>query len=57
MINVASIAGLGGNPPFMKTIAYNTSKAAVINFTRTLAAEWGRYGIRVNAGSGFFRAR
>ena len=33
----------------MKTIAYNTSKAAVINFTRTLAAEWGRYGIRVNA--------
>jgi len=58
VINVASIAGLGGNPPFMKTIAYNTSKAAVINFTKTLAAEWGRYGIRVNAlAPGFFPSK
>ena len=45
IINTASIAGLGGNPPDMKTIAYNTSKGAVINFTRALAAEWGKYGI------------
>ncbi|WP_058615369.1 SDR family oxidoreductase [Tepidimonas taiwanensis] len=58
IINVASIAGLGGNPPDMRTIAYNTSKGAVINFTRALAAEWGRYGIRVNAiCPGFFPSR
>jgi NAD(P)-dependent dehydrogenase (short-subunit alcohol dehydrogenase family) len=31
------------------TISYNTSKAAVINFTRALAAEWGKYNINVNA--------
>lgn len=49
IINLASIAGLGGNPPFMNTIAYNTSKGAVVNFTRALACEWGRYGITVNA--------
>ena len=49
IINLASIGGLGGNRPGIKTVAYNTSKGAVINFTRTLAAEWGRYGIRVNA--------
>ena len=58
VINIASIAGLGGNPPFMKTIAYNTSKGAVINFTKTLAAEWGQYGIRVNAlAPGFFPSK
>ncbi|MCM5681176.1 SDR family oxidoreductase [Schlegelella sp. S2-27] len=49
IINIASIAGLGGNPAFMNTIAYNTSKGAVVNFTRALACEWGRYGITVNA--------
>ena len=49
IINVASIAGLGGNPEFMKTIAYNTSKGACITFTQALAAEWGPRGIRVNA--------
>jgi NAD(P)-dependent dehydrogenase (short-subunit alcohol dehydrogenase family) len=49
IINVSSIAGLSGNPPALQTIAYNTSKAAVLGFTRTLAAEWGRYDITVNA--------
>lgn len=49
IINVASIAGLNGNPSGRQTIAYNTSKTAVIGFTRALAAEWGRYGITVNA--------
>jgi NAD(P)-dependent dehydrogenase (short-subunit alcohol dehydrogenase family) len=58
IINVASIAGLGGNPAFMKTVAYNTSKAAVINFTKALAGEWGHYGIRVNAiCPGFFPSK
>jgi NAD(P)-dependent dehydrogenase (short-subunit alcohol dehydrogenase family) len=49
IINIASIAGLAGNPPGMGTIAYNTSKGADINFTRALAAEWGRHNINVNA--------
>ena len=58
IINVASVAGLGGNPVAMKTIAYNTSKAAAINFSRALAAEWGRHGINVNAlAPGFFPTR
>jgi gluconate 5-dehydrogenase len=59
IINIASIAGLSGNPPgTMKTIAYNTSKAAVINFTRTLAGEWGAHGITVNAiAPGFFPSK
>jgi len=59
IVNVASIAGLAGNPPgTMQTIAYNTSKAALINFTRTLAGEWGRYGITVNAiAPGFFPSK
>ena len=58
IINIASIAGLNGNPPEMKTLAYNTSKTAVIGFTRTLAAEWGRFGITVNAiCPGFFRTK
>jgi gluconate 5-dehydrogenase len=58
IINIASIAGLGGNPPEMRTLAYNTSKSAVIGFTHTLAAEWGRYGINVNAiCPGFFMSK
>lgn len=50
IVNIASIAGLKGNAPgSLQTIAYNTSKGAVVNFTRQLASEWGRYGITVNA--------
>lgn len=49
IIVTASVAGLKGTPPGMNTIAYNTSKAAAIHFARTLASEWGPYGIRVNA--------
>jgi gluconate 5-dehydrogenase len=58
IINLASIAGLGGNPRGMNTIAYNTSKGAVINFTRALACEWGDHKITVNAiCPGFFPSR
>ncbi|MBA2874200.1 gluconate 5-dehydrogenase [Anoxybacillus caldiproteolyticus] len=56
IINIASVAGLGGtNPAVMNTIAYNTSKGAVITFTKDLAVKWGEYGIYVNAiAPGFF---
>ena len=58
IINIASIAGLNGNPKGMNTIAYSTSKGAVVNFTRTLAAEWGQYNINVNAiCPGFFMTK
>jgi NAD(P)-dependent dehydrogenase (short-subunit alcohol dehydrogenase family) len=60
IINIASIAGLFGNPPAwnMQTIAYNTSKGALVNFTRALAAEWGRHNINVNAiCPGFFPSK
>ncbi len=46
ILNLASIAGLKGSSGM---IAYNTSKAAVINMTRALAVEWGAHGITVNA--------
>jgi len=56
IINIASIAGLKGTPPdVLRTIAYNTSKGGLVNFTRALAAEWGQYNINVNAiAPGFF---
>lgn len=60
ILNISSITGLGGNPPELEmyTIAYNTSKGALLTFTRALAAEWGRYNINVNAlCPGFFPTR
>lgn len=58
IINIASVAGLSGSPLGMNAIAYHTSKGAVVNFTRALAAEWGRYNINVNAiCPGFFPSK
>jgi NAD(P)-dependent dehydrogenase (short-subunit alcohol dehydrogenase family) len=58
IINLASIAGLLGSISDVQTIAYNTSKGAVVNFTRALAGSWGRHGITVNAlAPGFFPSK
>lgn len=58
IINIASAAGLRGTAKGVTTIGYNTSKAAAVNFTRTLACEWGQYNINVNAiCPGFFSSK
>ena len=59
ILNIASIAGTRGNPPgLLKTIAYNTTKGGLVNFTRALAAEWGAHNITVNAlAPGFFPSK
>ncbi|MGD9837067.1 MAG: SDR family oxidoreductase [Afipia sp.] len=50
VINIASIQGLTGTyPESVPTLAYNASKGAVVNMTRTLANEWAPLGINVNA--------
>jgi NAD(P)-dependent dehydrogenase (short-subunit alcohol dehydrogenase family) len=46
VINIASVAsGLG----FFEVAAYAASKAAVVSLTKTLAVEWAKYGVGVNA--------
>jgi NAD(P)-dependent dehydrogenase (short-subunit alcohol dehydrogenase family) len=46
IVNVASIAGLLG---VADRAAYNASKHGLVGLTRTLAAEWGGRGVRINA--------
>jgi len=47
IINISSLFGTIGSPH--GAVAYNSSKAGVINLTKSLAAEWGKYNINVNA--------
>ena len=47
VINIASMYGMVGNTE-IPTIAYHSSKGAVVNFTRAAAAELAPYGITVN---------
>ena len=48
IINIASIYGLVGNK-IAGSAPYHAAKGGVVNLTRALAAEWGKYGITVNA--------
>jgi NAD(P)-dependent dehydrogenase (short-subunit alcohol dehydrogenase family) len=59
IINIASVAGLrGSDPSVMPTLPYNTSKGAVVNFTRALAATLAEHQITVNCiCPGFFPTR
>ena len=45
VVNVTSMGGICGNPG---QIAYSAGKSAVVGMTRTMAKEWGRYGVNVN---------
>ncbi|MEU8620467.1 SDR family oxidoreductase [Streptomyces sp. NPDC048623] len=46
VVNVSSIVGLSGNAG---QVNYASAKAGVVGLTRTLAKEWGRYDVNVNA--------
>lgn len=49
IINIASVAGLGGAPPEVPAIGYHASKGGVIAFTKDLACKWAPHNIQVNA--------
>jgi gluconate 5-dehydrogenase len=49
IINIASVAGLGGAPPALPAIGYHASKGGVISFTKDLACKWATHNIQVNA--------
>jgi 3-oxoacyl-[acyl-carrier protein] reductase len=46
VVNITSISGLDGNPG---QAGYASGKAAIVGLTKTLAKEWGRYNVTVNA--------
>jgi len=51
IINIAAIpiAGIANQSSFPAAVAYDSSKGGVIHFTKALAVEWAKYGVRVNA--------
>ena len=49
IVNIASVAGLGGAPPILPAIGYHASKGGVISFTKDLACKWGIHNIQANA--------
>ena len=49
IINIASVAGLGGAPAELPAIGYHASKGGVISFTKDLACKWAVHNIQVNA--------
>ncbi len=54
-VNIASVGGIAGSPG---SASYAAAKAGLIGLTRTLAKEWGRYGVTVNAvAPGLIRTR
>lgn len=59
ILNIASVAGLrGSNPRVLDGLPYNTSKGAVVNFTRDLAVKLAPHAINVNCiCPGFFPTR
>jgi len=46
VVNITSIAGTDGNPG---QVGYSSGKAGIIGLTKTMAKEWGRYNVNVNA--------
>lgn len=49
ILNMASILGISPEPVFFSTIAYGAAKGAILSMTKTMAAYYASYGIRVNA--------
>ena len=49
IINIASVAGLGGASAELEAIGYHASKGGVIAFTKDLACKWAPHNIQVNA--------
>ncbi len=55
IVNVTSVAGLSGN---VGQANYSSAKAGIIGLTKTIAKEWGRYGVRCNAAAfGYIETR
>jgi NAD(P)-dependent dehydrogenase (short-subunit alcohol dehydrogenase family) len=49
IINIASVAGMGGASAELQAIGYHASKGGVIAFTKDLACKWAPHNIQVNA--------